>query len=69
MGALLELRYGLKITTVTECSTDMRQNDEGARGLAGKLLAGFSIIPSRRIPILCGTKIYDIRIYKSISHR
>ena len=32
------------------------------RSLAGKLLAGFFAIPIRRIPILCGTMAYEIRL-------
>ena len=36
-------------------------HDGRPRSLAGKLLAGFFAIPSRRISILCGTMVYEIR--------
>ena len=40
-----------------------------SRSLAGKLLAGFSAIPSRRIPILYGMIVYDIRLTGSLWYR
>ena len=45
------------------------QDQDGARNLAGKPLAGFRATPSRRIPVLYGMVVYAIRFNNQLLHR